>query len=612
MSLESINKVRQDIRNIAIVAHVDHGKTSLVDVLLRQSGAFRMNQQVPERVMDSNDLERERGITILSKNTSVRYNGVKINIIDTPGHADFGGEVERILGMVDGILLVVDAFEGPMAQTRYVLQKAFKSGLKAVVVINKIDRNDARIEEVLNEVIDLFISLEASDLQLDFPVVYASARQGVASMQITEEGCSFTPLLETIIRTIPAPGGDIDLPLQLGVNTLDYDDYVGRLIVGKLVRGRIYSGQQVSIVKRDGSVGRGRISRLYTFNGLQRDEAEEALAGDIVAVAGISDITIGETICDVDAPEALPIPEVDEPTLAMTFMVNNSPFAGRDGQYVTSRHLRDRLLREAERNVSLRVNDTDSPDAMDVSGRGELHLSILVETMRREGYELMLSKPRVITRTIAGVLQEPYEYLTLNLPQIHMGAVMELLGPRKAEMQNMQQDENDQVRLEFIIPARGLIGFRSDYLTLTKGYGIMSHVFYAYRQHSGEIPGRSRGVLVAWEDGVTTTYALHALQERGILFVNPSVEVYRGMIVGINSKEGDIDVNVCRKKHVTNIRSAAADESLRLEPPRILTLEQAMEFIEDDEFVEVTPRYIRLRKRYLDHTVRYRMQQNSL
>ena len=602
---------REDIRNVAIIAHVDHGKTSLVDVLLRQSGIFRSNEQVQERVMDSNDLERERGITILSKNTSVHYRDVKINIVDTPGHADFGGEVERILGMVDGVLLVVDAFEGPMPQTRYVLKKALSHGLKPVVVINKIDRSDARVSDVVDEVIDLFLTLDANDDQLDFPVVYCSARQGIASCDIDVPGKDISPLLDTILEAIPAPEGDSTLPLQLAANTLDYDDYVGRLVIGKIVRGKISAGQQVSICRRDGSVSKGKVSRLYTFNGLQRLEVEEAEAGELVSVAGLTDINISETITAVDAPEALPFHEIDEPTLAMTFIVNNSPFAGREGQYVTSRHLRDRLFRELERNVSLKVTETESPDSLDVSGRGELHLSILIENMRREGYEMMISKPRVITKVENGIKLEPYEYLTLDLPEEHMGPVMESLGPRRAEMRNMHHMGEGQVRLEFTIPARGLIGFRSEYLTMTKGYGIMNHVFHAFDEYRGDIVGRSRGVLVALEDGVTTAYALHALQERSVLFVDPQLEVYRGMIVGENSREEDMDVNVCRKKHVTNMRSAAADDALRLEPPRRMTLEQAMEFIEDDELVEVTPSSVRLRKRVLDPQVRFRVAQGK-
>jgi GTP-binding protein len=602
---------RQDIRNVAIIAHVDHGKTTLVDAMLRQSGTFRANEQVQERVMDSNDLERERGITILSKNTAVHYKGVKINIVDTPGHADFGGEVERILGMVDGVILVVDAFEGSMPQTRYVLKKALARGLKAVVVINKIDRPDARVEEVVDEIIDLFLSLSADDDQLDFPVVYASARQGIAGLELSDMQDNISPIFEVILNTVPAPSGDAEGPFQMGISTLDYDDYVGRMAVGKIMRGTARVNQQVVLCKIDGSIARGKIARLYTFSGLKRKDEMEVSAGELVSIVGLDDINIGETICDPEYPDALPMIKVDEPTLSMNFMVNNSPFAGREGTYVTSRHLRDRLMRELEKNVSLRVTDTDSPDSMEVAGRGELHLSILIETMRREGYEMQISKPKVITKIIDGILVEPIEYLVLDLPEDTMGPVMELLGPRKAEMKNMHQMTDGQIRLEFTIPARGLIGFRSDYLTLTKGYGIMNHVFHNFEEYKGDIGGRSRGVLVAWEDGVTTPYALHALGDRGIMFIDPTIEVYRGMIVGENTREDDIDVNVCKKKHMTNMRSASADESLRLEPPRKLTLEQAMEYIEDDELVEVTPHSIRMRKKILDATARYRVSQGK-
>ena len=602
---------RQDIRNVAIIAHVDHGKTTLVDAMLRQSGTFRANEQVQERVMDSNDLERERGITILSKNTAVQYKGVKINIVDTPGHADFGGEVERILGMVDGVILVVDAFEGAMPQTRYVLKKALARGLKAVVVINKIDRPDARVEEVVDEIIDLFLSLSADDDQLDFPVVYASARQGIAGLELSDMKDNISPIFEVILNTVPAPSGNAEGPFQMGISTLDYDEYVGRMAVGKIMRGTAHVNQQVVLCKTDGKIARGKIARLYTFSGLKRKDEMEVSAGELVSIVGLDDINIGETICDPEHPEALPMIKVDEPTLSMNFMVNNSPFAGREGTYVTSRHLRDRLMRELEKNVSLRVTDTDSPDSMEVAGRGELHLSILIETMRREGYEMQISKPKVITKVVDGILVEPIEYLVLDLPEETMGPVMELLGPRKAEMKNMHHMTDGQIRLEFTIPARGLIGFRSDYLTLTKGYGIMNHVFHNFEEYKGDIGGRSRGVLVAWEDGVTTPYALHALGDRGIMFIDPAIEVYRGMIVGENTREDDIDVNVCKKKHMTNMRSASADESLRLEPPRKLTLEQAMEYIEDDELVEVTPHSIRMRKKILDATARYRVSQGK-
>ncbi|MGE5652640.1 MAG: translational GTPase TypA [Bacillota bacterium] len=599
--------IRNDLRNVAIIAHVDHGKTTLVDALLRQSGVFRANEQVQERVMDSNDLERERGITILAKNTAVTYQDIRINIVDTPGHADFGGEVERIMGMVDGVLLVVDAFEGPMPQTRYVLKKALAQKLKPVVVINKVDRPDARVQDVVDEVLELFMALDANDTQLDFPVVYASARNGVASWSASEPGTDIRPVLDAILKHIPAPSGDVDAPLQIAVNTLDYDDYIGRIAVGRIVRGVVNTGQTIAHCTRDGKVNRVRISKLFTFGGLRREEVLEASMGDIVAVAGIENVNIGDTICPVDNPDPLPVMSVDEPTLSMTFMINNSPFAGKEGTYVTSRHLRDRLTRELEKNVSLRVAETDSPDAFEVSGRGELHLSILIETMRREGYELQISKPRVITKVVDGQLMEPYEYLTLDLPEDYMGVVMELLGPRKGDMKNMHHFGDGQLRLEFIIPARGLIGFRSDFLTLTKGYGIMNHVFHAYGEYKGDLQSRARGVLVAWEDGLTTTYALHAIQDRGIMFIDPAVPVYRGMIVGENSREDDIDVNVCKKKHVTNMRSATGEETLRLEPPRRMSLEQALEYIEDDELVEVTPQNIRLRKKILDPVARGRV-----
>ena len=595
---------RTDIRNVAIIAHVDHGKTTLVDAMLRQSGTFRSNEQVQERIMDSGDLERERGITILAKNTAIDYQGVKINIVDTPGHADFGGEVERILGMVDGVILVVDAFEGPMPQTRYVLRKALAQGLKPVVVINKIDRPEARPAAVVDEVLDLFISLIADDSQLDFPVIYASARKGLAGLEPDNLKADIAPILDAIIKNVPAPLGDDQGHLQIGISTLDYDDYVGRLAVGKILRGTVKHNQQVLICKSDGSEVTAKLAGLYTFSGLKRKEQRQVKAGELVSLVGLEDINIGDTVCEIGHPDPLQMLKVDEPTLSMNFMVNNSPFAGKEGQYVTSRHLRDRLLRETEKNVSLRVSETDSPDVFEVAGRGELHLSILIETMRREGYELQVSKPRVLTKNVDGVLLEPVEYLTIDLPEEYMGAVMELLGPRKAEMKNLLHLSEGQVRLEFTIPARGLIGFRSDFLTVSKGYGVMNHIFHDYEEYKGEIAGRNKGVLVAWEDGITTAYALHSIQDRGVLFINPGLEVYHGMIVGENNRDDDMDVNVCRKKHVTNIRAAGSDEALRLEPPRKMSLEQAMEFIDDDELVEITPSNIRLRKRVLDHNFR--------
>ena len=591
---------RNNIRNIAIIAHVDHGKTTLVDGMLRQSGIFRENEQVQERVMDSNDLERERGITILAKNTSVRYKDIKINIVDTPGHADFGGEVERVLKMVDGVLLLVDAFEGPMPQTRFVLRKALQMNLKPIVVVNKIDRPEARPGEVVDEVLDLFIELGADDDQLEFPVVYASSREGYAVLDINDERRDLEPLFKTIIDHVPAPAGEEDKPLQLLVSNIDYDDYVGRIAVGRVDRGRISAGQQVAVCKKDGTVYRSKTSRIYVFEGLKRIECEEAGVGEIVAVSGIDGINIGETVCDAEVPEPLPFVDIDEPTVSMTFSVNDSPFAGKEGTYVTSRHLRDRLFKELETNVSLRVEETDSPDSFKVSGRGELHLSVLIETMRRQGYEFQVSKPKVILKEIDGVVCEPIELLMIDVPEEYMGTVMEKLGSRKAEMTDMRSAAEGYMRLEFKIPARGLIGYRSEFLTDTKGNGIMNHIFYGYEPYKGEITQRQRGSLVAWEDGEAVTYGLYNAQERGTLFITPGTMVYEGMIVGENSRNEDIVVNVCKKKHVTNMRAAGSDEALRLTPPRILSLEQALEFISDDELVEVTPKNIRLRKRILD------------
>ncbi|MBE0067552.1 translational GTPase TypA [Thermoanaerobacterium thermosaccharolyticum] len=598
--------VRDDIRNVAIIAHVDHGKTTLVDGMLKQSGIFRQNEKVEERVMDSNELERERGITILSKNTAIRYNGVKINIVDTPGHADFGGEVERVLKMVDGVLLLVDAFEGPMPQTRFVLSKALELNLKPIVVVNKIDRPDARPEEVIDEVLDLFIELGADDDQIDFPVVYASAREGVAKLNLKDESVDLRPLFDTILKEIPAPEGNIDDPLQLIVTTLDYDDYIGRIAIGKVVRGKIVSGENVAICKRDGSVQNVKLSNLYQYEGLKRVQVEDALLGDIVAVSGISDIEIGETIADPEKPEPVDFVEIEEPTISMTFGVNTSPFAGREGKYVTSRHLRERLFRELETNVALRVEETETTEAFKVSGRGELHLSILIETMRREGYELQVSKPTVIIKEINGVKHEPIELVTIDIPEDFMGVVMEKMGCRKGELMDMHTLKPGTLRLKFKIPTRGLIGYRSEFLTDTKGNGIMTSVIYDYEPYKGDIPTRSRGSLVAFEAGTTTTYGLYNAQERGTLFVGPGVEVYEGMIVGENSRSEDIDVNVCKKKHVTNLRSATADEALRLSPIREMSLEEALEFIANDELVEVTPKSIRLRKKILSAQQRYK------
>ena len=594
--------IRENLRNVAIIAHVDHGKTTLVDALLKQSHIFRDNEKVAERVMDSNDLERERGITILSKNTAVMHNDVKINIVDTPGHADFGGEVERVLNMVDGVLLLVDSFEGPMPQTKYVLRKALEQGLKPIVVINKIDRPDQRVHEVEDEVLELFMELEADDDQLDFPVVYASARDGIAKASMEDDSTDMTALFDVLIKEIPAPQGDIDGPLQFMVTTLDYDDFVGKIAVGRIVRGRMKTNQQVVLMNGE-STRKGKIGRVYTYNGLNRVETDEAGMGDIIAFVGIDDINIGETVADAENPEALPTISIDEPTLSMMFSVNNSPFAGREGDYVTSRHLRDRLFKEVETNVSMRVEETDSPDSFKVSGRGELHLAVLIETMRREGYELQVGKPRVIFKDINGQKCEPLEHLTIDVPQEFMGAVMENLGVRKAELINMVELAG-YLRMEFVVPARGLIGFRAQFLTATKGNGIMNHVFHGYAPYKGDIPGRTRGALVAVEDGETTPYGLNSVQDRGTLFLGANVPVYTGQVIGENARENDMDVNPNKKKHVTNMRSSSSDEAVRLTPPRIFSLEQALEWINDDELVEVTPENIRMRKAILDRSAR--------
>ena len=595
-----------NIRNVAIIAHVDHGKTTLVDAMLKQSGTFRANQQVVERVMDSNDLERERGITILSKNTAVRWQGTKINIVDTPGHADFGGEVERVLKMVNGVLLIVDAFEGPMPQTRFVLRKALELQLVPVVVINKIDRPDARPAEVLDEVLDLFIELGASEDQLDFPVVYASARSGQAGLAPDQIEENLESLFKVILEHIPRPVVDTEAPLQLLVTTLDYDDYVGKIVIGRVVRGTVHYGETVTLIKRDESFERAKIGKVYVFEGLQRVDVPEAQAGEIVALTGLASANIGETVACAVNPEALPVIEVDEPTLTMNFMVNDSPFAGREGEFVTSRKLRERLFKEIETNVSLRVDETESTDVFRVSGRGELHLSILIENMRREGYELQVSKPEVIYKTIDGFKCEPIEFLICDVPENALGTVMELLGKRKGEMVDMTTLSPTQIRLEFRIPARGLIGFRGEFLTETRGEGIMSHVFHGYEPYKGDIPGRNRGVLIAFEDGDATSYGLNVAQERGITFIEPGTRVYEGMIIGENSREQDIEVNIAKKKHVTNMRSSTSEEAIRLEKPKVFTLEQALEYIDDDELVEITPKSIRLRKRYLDHQSRVR------
>lgn len=597
------------LRNVAIIAHVDHGKTTLVDAMLKQSHIFRANEQVAERVMDSNAIERERGITILSKNTAVMYKDIKINIVDTPGHADFGGEVERVLNMVDGVLLLVDASEGPMPQTKYVLRKALEQGLKPIVVINKIDRPDQRIDDVYDEVLELFMELGADDDQLDFPVVYAIARDGIAKLDLDDESDSLEPLMDLLIKEIPAPQGDVEGPLQMMVTTLDSDEYVGRVAIGRIMRGKIKEGQNVVVISGDGET-KERIGKVYVYQGLKRMEVSEAELGEIVAITGLPSASIGHTVADAENPEALPSINIDEPTLSMTFGVNTSPFAGREGQFVTSRHLRDRLYKETETNVSLCVEETDSPDTFKVSGRGELHLSILIETMRREGYELQIGKPEVIYKEINGQLCEPIENLTIEVPQEFMGTVMEALGTRKAELSNMTELKG-YLRLEFTIPARGLIGFRSEFLTNTKGNGIMNHVFRGYAPYKGDIPGRSRGSLVAFEQGETTPYGIYTLQDRGVMFISPNQMVYEGMIIGENTRELDMDVNPCKKKNVSNMRSSSSDEAIRLTPPRLLSLEQALEFINKDEMVEVTPESIRLRKTILDKSQRGRLRKNA-
>lgn len=597
----------QNIRNIAIIAHVDHGKTTLVDALLRQSHVFRENEQVAERVMDSGDIEKERGITILSKNTSVMYNGIKINIVDTPGHADFGGEVERVLKMVDGVLLLVDAFEGPMPQTREVLKKSLALNLKPIVVINKIDRPGADPLKVVDKVLELFIELNANDEQLDFPVVYASAKNGIAKMNLTDESDNVTCIFDTIIKNINPPACEQEGTMQLLVSNIDYDDYLGRLAVGRVERGTIKAGQSVAVCKKDDKVTQGKIAKLFTYQGLKRTEVEEVGAGDIVCISGISDINIGETVCDINNPEKIDFVDIDEPTVSMTFSVNNGPLAGKEGQFVTSRHIRDRLFKELERNVSLRVKETDTPDSFEVCGRGELHLSVLIETMRREGFELLVSRPKVIFKEIDGVKCEPMERLVVNVPDDCIGNVIEKLGRRKAEMINMEPAEAGHTKVEFKIPARGLIGYRTEFLTDTKGEGTMNSIFDCYEPYKGEIQARTRGVLVAFEPGTSITYGLYNAQERGELLIGAGVEVYEGMIVGINSRNEDISINVCKEKHLTNTRASGSDDALRLVPPVQMSLEKAIEFIAEDELVEVTPKNIRLRKKILNNKDRERM-----
>ena len=596
----------QKIRNIAIIAHVDHGKTTLVDALLRQSHVFRDNEQVEERVMDSNDLEKERGITILSKNTSVMHDDIKINIVDTPGHADFGGEVERVLKTVDGVLLLVDSFEGAMPQTREVLKKSLALGLKPIVVINKIDRPGATPEKVVDQVIELFIELDATDEQLDFPVVYASAKNGIAKMDLNDETTDLSCLFETIINTIHAPNCDEEGPAQMLVSNIDYDDYVGRIAVGRVERGTIKVGMPVAICGKEDKITQGRIAKVYTHVGLNKVEVEEGKAGDIIELAGLPDISIGDTICDFNNPEKIPFVDIDEPTVSMTFSVNNGPFAGKEGQFITSRHIRDRLFKELERNVSLRVKETESPDSFEVSGRGELHLSVLIETMRREGFELLVSRPKVIFKEIDGVKCEPIELLVVNVPEDCVGNVIEKLGRRKAEMVNMEPAEAGHTKVEFKIPARGLIGYRTEFLTDTKGEGTMNHIFDSYEPYKGDVVARVRGTIVAFENGKSVTYGLYNAQDKGDLFIGAGVEVYEGMIVGLNSRGEDLAINVCKEKHLTNTRASGSDDALRLVPPIQMSLEKAIEFIQDDELVEVTPKSIRLRKKILDTKERER------
>ena len=599
--------IREDIRNIAIIAHVDHGKTTLVDQMLKQGGVYRENQQVVDRVMDSNDIERERGITILSKNTAVHYNGTKINIVDTPGHADFGGEVERVLKMVDGVLLLVDSFEGPMPQTRFVLKKALDLKLKVLIVINKIDRPDARCEEVVGEILDLLIDLEADESTIENPILYVSARKGTATLDLNQPGQDLRPLFDAILQYIPAPEGDVDGPAQVLISTIDYNEYVGRIGVGRITRGVFRSGMNVIHTNLETGVTSPmwRLSGLFQYDGLKRVPAEEVKMGDIVALCGMEDISIGDTVCDPAHVEGLPFVKISEPTVTMTFQVNDSPFAGREGQYVTSRHLRARLMRELQTDVSLRVNDTDSTDAFEVCGRGELHLSILIENMRRQGYEFAVSKPQVIYQEIDGVKCEPIERLVVDTPQASAGAVIEKIGRRRGVMESMHG--LDRVRLEFLIPSRGLFGYRSEFMTDTRGEGIMSSVFEKYEPVKGDIPHRNVGALVCFEDGEATSYGLFYAQERGTLFIGPQTPVYKGMICGQNSRPDDLVVNVCKQKHVTNMRNASASEdSLRLVSVHPLTLEECLEFIDDDELLEITPKSLRMRKRVLSHEERAR------
>ncbi|MDU5081975.1 translational GTPase TypA [uncultured Tissierella sp.] len=608
-----MNIKREDIRNIAIIAHVDHGKTTLVDSLLKQSGVFRANQVVEDRVMDSNDIERERGITILAKNTAIYYKDIKINIIDTPGHADFGGEVERVLKMVNGVILVVDAFEGPMPQTKFVLKKAFELDLPVIVCINKIDRPEARPNEVIDEVLDLFIELGANEKNLDCPFVFASAKKGTATLDYNEDVENMDILFKTVIDNIPAPEGDTEGPLQVLISTIDYNEYIGRIGIGKIERGKISTNQEVVIVNKEypEKQEKVKISKVYKFEGLNRVEVESATVGSIIAITGVEDIHIGDTICDVNSPEPLPFVKISEPTIAMTFSVNNSPFAGREGKFVTSRQVRNRLFKELQTDVSLRVEETESTDAFKVSGRGELHLSVLIENMRREGYEFQVSKPEVLFKEENGKKMEPMEKVTIDLSNEFVGAVIEKLGQRKGELVSMTESNGGYARLEFLIPARGLIGYRQEFMTDTKGNGILNSVFDGYALYKGEIPKRKVGSIISFETGESTAYGLYSAQERGILFIGAGIQVYTGMIVGANPKGLDIDVNVCRKKQQSNIRASGSDEALRLSPAKDMSLEEALEFIEDDELIEVTPLNFRIRKKILDSTKRYKSKKNN-
>ena len=589
------------IKNIAIIAHVDHGKTTLVDCLLKQAGVFGAHEleKVSERVMDSNDIERERGITIFSKNASVKYKDYKINIIDTPGHADFGGEVQRIMKMVDSVILLVDAFEGPMPQTKYVLKKALEQGHRPIVVVNKVDKPNARPEEVLYMVYDLFIELNANEHQLDFPVLYASGKGGFAKRELEDTDTNMVPLFETILSEVDDPSGDVEKPLQFLITNIEYDNYVGQLAVGKLHNGKMRRNQEVMLIKRDGSMVKSKISIIYGYEGLNKVEVEEAYCGEIVSIAGLSNIDIGETVADVNNPIALPLIDIDEPTLSMTFMVNSSPFAGKDGKYVTSRNIWDRLQKELQKNVSMKVEATDSPDAFVVKGRGELQLSILLENMRREGFEVQVSKPKVILKEIDGKTYEPIEIALIDVEDSFTGIVIEKLGSRKGELISMTPGQDGYTRLEFKIPARGIIGYRNEFLTDTKGSGILNHSFYDFEPYKGPIASRKKGVLIATETGVSIAYALNAIQERGELFIGPGVDIYEGMVVGEHAKENDLIVNACKTKKLTNTRASGSDEAVKLAPPRKLTLEQALDYISDDEYVEVTPNFIRLRKKYL-------------